>query len=195
MTRRAAGSHRRNVGVCAVRHKTRSQGVRWVSCRDGQDPTPQRRRVRGVPRRSEPHCPLRQQPHARLFKRLEKVGLCQDEHDPTSSDSRLRDREEPLPQGTDGHRPKERWAPSLEADGRQPKDWLSGTLRGICLTQAGTSCCRRSTSDMLDFAYCMLGGSMVFFKFVLDGDVFILRVFVDGTLLVRYDRLLISCLS
>ena len=40
--------------------------------------------------------------------------------------------------------------------GRQPEDWFSGTLRGTFLTQAGSSSCRRSTTDVLDFAYCML---------------------------------------
>ena len=50
---------------------------------------------------------------------------------------------------------------------------------------------------MLDFAHCMLEVVGVFFffskkKFVPYGDEFILHVFVDGTLLVWYDRLLLS---
>ena len=40
--------------------------------------------------------------------------------------------------------------------GRQPEDWLSGSLRGIFLTQAGSSRSWRSFSDVLVFAFSVL---------------------------------------
>ena len=52
--------------------------------------------------------------------------------------------------------------------GRQPKDWLSGTLRGTFLTLTGSSRSWRSSTDVLDFAYCKSeiapGGIFVFYR-------------------------------
>ena len=56
----------------------------------------------------------------------------------------------PPPKGKKEHRPKERWAPSPEPDGHQPKDWLFRyPMRYFCTT-SGTTSCRRSL-----FAYCL----------------------------------------
>ena len=40
--------------------------------------------------------------------------------------------------------------------GSQPKDWLSGSLRATFLTQASSSRSWTSSSDVLEFAYCVL---------------------------------------
>ena len=59
-----------------------------------------------MPRRSEPHSPSAT-PAPDAVGRGGKTGLCQDEQDPTSSESRPRGTEE-----TKGRRPKKRRAPS-----------------------------------------------------------------------------------
>ena len=64
---------------------------------------------------------------------VEHRGICQDEQ---SSQQKTGEPSPPSsPQETEGHKPKERWAPSPDPDGRQLKDWLSGTLHGTFLTQ------------------------------------------------------------
>ena len=93
-------------------------------------------RVKGC-RRSEPHSPS-------ATPVPDVVGcstgsLCQDEQSPMQKTG------EPPPENLKGADPKN--------SGRQPEDWFSGTLRITFLTQAGSSSCRRSTTDVLDFAY------------------------------------------
>ena len=61
-----------------------------------------------MPRRSELHCPVRQQPQRGWSRGGSKAGPCQDEQGPTPGDSRRRDRgtpppPPPLPHGTERH--------------------------------------------------------------------------------------------
>ena len=81
--------------------------------------------TRGVPRQSEPHSPLRHQ----LLTRLGETPPPRHGNPPPPPPP------PPLQSPTssqepEGRRPEKRWAPSPESDGRQPKDWFSGALRG-----------------------------------------------------------------
>ena len=86
------------------------------------------------------------------------MGLFQDEQGPYTSSASREDRR--TSQELEGRRPE-------DPDGRQPKNWRSCPLRGTFLTQAGSSHCWRSTTDVLDFAYRMLEIAHEFYFFKL----------------------------
>ena len=79
--------------------------------------------------------------------------------------------------------------------GRQPKDWLSGTLRGTFLTLTGSSRSWRSSTDVLDFAYCMSeiapGGIFRFLSFesMFERNYLILPVSSSCLFFLRVSRL------
>ena len=81
------------------------------SCQVGQDPTSQRGRVRGVPRRSELHSLLRHQPWKRLGQAREPPSR---RTEPDTKDRGTHLLPPPLP--------------PQEPDGRESKDWTSPTV-------------------------------------------------------------------